>query len=41
MCLQGLQDCSLQSASGLCDPGLSSQAPWTVNEKYEADSMFI
>lgn len=41
MCLQGLQDCSLQSASGLCDPGLSSQAPWTVNEKYEADLMFI
>lgn len=41
MCLQDLQDCSLQSASGLCDLRLSSQAPWTVNEKYEADLMFI
>lgn len=41
MCLQGFQDHSLHSASGLCDLRLSSQAPWTVNEKYDAALMFI
>lgn len=41
MCLQGLQDCSVQSASGLCELRLNSQAPWTVNEKYDADLIFI